>query len=68
MDIFATWTKLVNMTNQEVMDWLQSLFPTFDLFSLSLDWRTNPEYILKAKGVRGDVLVLWERDDRGFVL
>lgn len=31
-----------------------------ELYSLSLDWlRIGPQFILKAKGARGDVIVSW---------
>ena len=30
-----------------------------ELFSVSTDWAEDESYILKAKGVRGDLIVSW---------
>jgi hypothetical protein len=38
---------------------LQTLFPTMDLYSISTGWLESREYIAKARGTAGDVIVLW---------
>jgi hypothetical protein len=48
----------LKLTNEEIVELLESI-THFNLFSLSLDWRESEEFILKAKGGNGDVLVFW---------
>ena len=43
---------------------LQILFPYLGLYSVSTGWTQSPEYIAKARGVGGDVLVFWYEEVR----
>lgn len=38
---------------------LQDLCPTLDLYSVSTAWLENRKYVLKAKGIEGDLIILW---------
>lgn len=38
---------------------LCKLYPDYDLYNMSTAWRTDREYILKAKGAYGDVIITW---------
>lgn len=40
---------------------LQVLCPDLELYSVSQDWAKSADYILKAKGARGDLIVEWLR-------
>jgi hypothetical protein len=39
---------------------LQDMCPAFEIYSVSMDWFDNKDYICKAKGVYGDVVIGWE--------
>lgn len=47
------------MENEDILEMLNRLFPKRHLYSMSLDWRKSIEYILKARGTGGDVIVDW---------
>lgn len=44
----------------DLLIFLQDMFPNFDLYSVSQDWYWNRQYICKAKGVLGDVIIEWK--------
>lgn len=52
----------LKLTNEEIIELLNSI-TQLDLYSMSLDWRESDEYILKCKGVHGDVIVNWNKED-----
>lgn len=47
------------LTNEQVLKLLKDKYPVYELYNISLGWRENRKYILKAKGVYGDVIVNW---------
>jgi len=49
-----------SLDNKAMFDTLDSIYPERQLYSMSLDWRKDKQYILKARGVKGDVIVGWE--------
>ena len=49
-----------SLDNKAMFDTLDSIYPERELYSMSLDWRKDKQYILKARGVKGDVIVGWE--------
>lgn len=51
--------EIKEMKDKELNKLLNMLFPGRKLYSHSLDWRNSMEYILKAKGRYGDVIVGW---------
>jgi hypothetical protein len=63
MDLVWKWKETIKLTNSEIMDRLNLLAPDFELYSLSLGWRESSNYILKARGVYGDIVVYWEEED-----
>ncbi|WP_207649647.1 hypothetical protein, partial [Desulfosporosinus metallidurans] len=42
-----------------ILKLLVTLYPYHGLYRMSVDWRKDKGYILKAKGTRGDVIVGW---------
>lgn len=58
-DMIVRHSDFSKYSNEGILDALDILYPERDLYSLSLDWRKNKQYVMKAKGVQGDVLVGW---------
>lgn len=58
-DIIANRSEFLKLSDDEVHETLSTMFPDQKLYSHSIDWRKDEQYILKAKGGRGDVLVGW---------
>lgn len=50
---------LKKLSNEKVFEVLCKLYPNHELFNISLGWRESKEYILKAKGGQGDVIIGW---------
>ena len=48
------------LDNEAMFGVINSIYPDRELYSMSLDWRDNKQYVLKVKGVKGDVLVGWQ--------
>ena len=48
------------LDNETLFNTLDSIYPERELYSMSLDWRKDKQYVLKVKGVKGDVLVGWK--------
>lgn len=58
-NLYTNWDQMNKRTNEEVLSLLQKLFPKHQLYNISLGWREDRKYILKAKGLLGDVIVGW---------
>lgn len=58
-DIVLVHERLSAMSDEEVLKLLVTLFPNYGLYRISVDWRNDKQYILKAKGTRGDAVVGW---------
>lgn len=58
-DIVLVHERLSTMSDEDVFKILVTLFPDYGLYRMSVDWRKDKRYILKAKGTRGDVIVGW---------
>lgn len=58
-DLIYSYDLMNKWTNEEVLTYLQKIFPERLLYSISLGWRDNRKYILKARGLAGDVIVGW---------
>jgi hypothetical protein len=39
---------------------LKNMYPSYHLYQVSKDWYEDDQYICKAKGARGDVVIGWE--------
>lgn len=48
------------LDNEAMFGVINSIYPDRELYSMSLDWCDNKQYVLKVKGVKGDVLVGWQ--------
>lgn len=59
MDILLKREELLTLTNSEVLASLQEKYLERKLYSISLDWRKDEKYILKARGTSGDLIVGW---------
>jgi hypothetical protein len=56
---------MVNMLGWDMLlSYLETTYPQLELYSLSKDWFNDPKYILKAKGVKGDLIVTFFEMDR----
>ena len=58
-DIVLVHENLTAMSNDVVFKLLKTQFPEHGLYRMSVDWRKDKRYILKAKGTKGDVIVGW---------
>jgi hypothetical protein len=61
-DLIANRKDFLKLSDEQVNSALCSIFPERKLYSHSIDWRKSDEYILKARGTGGDVIVGWERE------
>jgi len=59
-DMLMSHSHAKSLDNKAMFDTLDSIYPERELYSMSLDWRKDKQYILKAKGAKGDVLVGWK--------
>lgn len=59
-DLKLDYEELLLMTDDNILKALQIMYPKRKLYSISLGWRESKNYILKAKGVNGDVVVGWQ--------
>lgn len=64
-DVIANRSEFLKLSDPEVHETLSSMFPERNLYSHSIDWRKSEEFILKARGVREDVIVGWENITEG---
>jgi len=58
-DVIANRSEFLALSDPEVHETLSIMFPERRLYSHSIDWRKSEEYILKAKGGDGDIIVGW---------
>ena len=58
-DIVLTHKDLSAMSDNDVYKLLANLFPERQLYRISDDWRRDKRYILKGRGLKGDVIVGW---------
>lgn len=58
-DLILVHENISAMSEDEVLRLLEGLFPEHGLYRMSVAWRKDKRYILKAKGTRGDVIVGW---------
>lgn len=58
-DLKLDHEELLLMSNDNILRALQLLYPKRKLYTISLGWRESKNYILKAKGTDGDVVVGW---------
>lgn len=58
-DLILDYEELLLMTDDNILKALQTLYPKRKLYSISLGWRQSKDYILKAKGTGGDVVIGW---------
>lgn len=63
MEVEVSYEILKNIVNEfgwdDLLLFLQDMCPTFDLYNVSTSWFKNKNYILKAKGVHGDLIISW---------
>ena len=64
MDYFMKHKTAKGMVDKEgfqgVIDFFNQEFTEHELNSISVDWYDDPSYIMKLKGLNGDVVVGWE--------
>jgi hypothetical protein len=46
------------------LEYLQNRFKAFNLYCVSTAWYGDDQYICKAKGTRGDVVISWEHKQK----
>jgi len=59
MDIQMDYDKLLEMDNESVFEMISKNNSDLDLYDMSLDWRNNKKFILKLKGMYGDLIIHW---------
>lgn len=58
-DLILDREELLAMSNKNILKALQDMYPARKLYSISTGWRESKEYILKARGTGGDLIVGW---------
>ena len=58
-DLKLDYEELLLTTNDNILKALQILYPKRKLYAISLGWRESKDYILKAKGTGGDIVIGW---------
>lgn len=61
MDIYMNYDDARKLEPKGLLESLQKKYPDRDLYSISVYWMEAPEYIAKARGVYGDVVVSWNK-------
>lgn len=51
---------ILKLGKDEFLVLFQSLYSELKLYNMSVDWVTNSKYLLKFKGVEGDLIVQFE--------
>ena len=51
-----------NLGESEFFEYFSQKFKDFKLYTMSVSWIHSNEYILKFKGICGDLIVSWEQD------
>lgn len=59
MEIAMDYEKTKKIGIQKLLEFLDALVPHFEIYSISLGWLESKEYIAKAKGFYGDVIINW---------
>lgn len=63
MTIKMGWTeccRIVELAGRDAfLKKLQELFPELELYKFSLSWLESKEFICKAKGTSGDLIIQW---------
>lgn len=59
-DLIVDREELLKLSDEEINSSLCNIFPERKLFSHSIDWRKSENFILKSKGIHGDVIIGWE--------
>lgn len=44
---------------EKTFDYLDQTYAQLQLYQISREWFTNPNYILKGRGAKGDLIVNW---------
>lgn len=62
LDYAGTRVQLDELGADDFLEWLETMSGRhLDLYAFSTDWvQSGPQFALKAKGARGDLLIGWE--------
>lgn len=64
MDITLKYTKTLDLLRQRgregFLNYFRGLYPDLDLYSFGSGWEDSPRYILKFRGIKGDLIVSWD--------
>lgn len=64
MDILMNYDYAASIVDSQgwdaFMELLQKMFKEFNLYTVSISWYEDDQYICKAKGAYGDVVIYWE--------
>ncbi len=59
MNIKLNYSQAKTLSDDQILKTLKGLYPHLSLYSVSTGWRESKEYILKARGSDGDMIVSW---------
>jgi len=62
-DIIMLHKNIKVLSNQQIFNIIDMIYPDRKIYSLSIDWRKSKEFILKARGINGDVIVGWRENN-----
>lgn len=60
MDYEVVKSSYLTLGSAKFFDLFNSIYKEFDLYSMSMDWIKNKEYVLKFKGSKGDIIIGWK--------
>lgn len=58
-DIKMNYEDAIELGFDGMLNLLKEAYPKYQLYCISTDWFYNRQFIAKAKGINGDVIVGW---------
>lgn len=59
VDIKMKYEDAIKLGFEDMLNFLNTAYPERKLYSISKDWFYDNQYIAKAKGISGDVVISW---------
>lgn len=59
MELTMDYEKTKELGIKKLLEFLNALVPHFEIYSISISWLESKEYIAKARGNHGDVIINW---------
>ena len=60
MDLHLPYALTHAIGHIKLLEYLQIAYPQFGLYSISWSCCESTDYICKAKGIKGDICIMWD--------